>query len=315
MANSPSILCPVDFSDASRTALCYAAAIADHFGARLTVLTVDDPLLAEVAATTGRVPSLGSETERELRKLVTDTLPVPQRSPKTIDVRVAVGKPAAQILQAATDVATELIVMSSQGRSGVRKLFFGSTTERVLRETTVPVLVTPEDHARVTSLEDAGTRIHRIVAPVDLTASSPRQVMVAAGIARALSVPLILAHVIEPVFVPPRVRLVVPGSDAARRDDREQQLAALATSTGSKETIETLVVSGEPSEEIVKLATTRNAGLIVMGLHSSALFGPRMGSVTYRVLCLTHALVLALPPEPSIASAVTHTAGLTHVVV
>jgi hypothetical protein len=38
--------------------------------------------------------------------------------------------------------------------------------------------------------------------------------------------------------------------------------------------------------------------LIVMGLHSSPLLGPRMGSVTYRVLCLAHRLVLAVPPEP-----------------
>jgi hypothetical protein len=35
-----------------------------------------------------------------------------------------------------------------------------------------------------------------------------------------------------------------------------------------------------------------------MGLHSSAVLGPRMGSVTYRVLCLAHRLVLALPPLP-----------------
>jgi len=38
-------------------------------------------------------------------------------------------------------------------------------------------------------------------------------------------------------------------------------------------------------------------GAIVMGLHSSPLTAARMGSVTYRVLCLTRKLVLALPPE------------------
>jgi nucleotide-binding universal stress UspA family protein len=244
------------------------------------------------------VPSLQGETERELRKLVAETLAAPD-VPTAIDLRVAIGKPAPRILQAAKDVAAGLIVMSSQGRSGVRKMFFGSTTERVLRETTVPVLVTPEDHARVLSLEDVGRRIHRIIAPVDLTDSSARQVTTAAGIASALSVPLILAYVIEPIFVPPRVRDVVPGSDRARREYAEQQLAELARQAGSDGAVETVVVSGEPSEEIVTLAATRNAGLIVMGLHSSPLFGPRMGSVTYRVLCLTDTVVLALPPVPS----------------
>ena len=59
------------------------------------------------------------------------------------------------------------------------------------------------------------------------------------------------------------------------------------------------MLAGEPSEEIVKLADTRDVSLIVMGLHSSAFLGPRMGSVTYRVLCLTRAAVLALPPQPA----------------
>jgi nucleotide-binding universal stress UspA family protein len=314
MANPPSVLCPIDFSDASRAALCYAAAIADHFGARLTVLTVDDPLLAEVAATTGRVPSFRYESERELRDLVAETLPATRRGAATIDLRVVLGRPAAEILHAARDVAADLIVMSSHGRSGMRKMFFGSTTERVLRETTVPVLVTPEDHPSVVSLEDASKTLRRIIAPVDLTDASSRQVTVTAGIAKALSIPLLLTYVIEPVFVPPRVRAVLPGSDAARREFAEQQLATLATEAASTDAVETLVVSGEPSEEIVKLAETRNAGLIVMGLHSSGVFGPRMGSVTYRVLCLTHALVLALPPEPSKSASTTQARTLTHVV-
>ena len=41
----PSILCPIDYSDASAAALRYAAAIAEHFFTRLIVLNVEDPLL------------------------------------------------------------------------------------------------------------------------------------------------------------------------------------------------------------------------------------------------------------------------------
>ena len=299
MTYRPSLLCPVDFSEPSRAALRYAAAIADHFGALLTVVTVDDPLLTEVAATTGRMRSLAQETEDELRRFVDESLAQPSLDPKTIAFRVAIGKPAPTILRTAHEVAAELIVMSSHGPSGVRKMFFGSTTERVLRETTIPVLVTPVDREQPVSVSQASHHVRRILAPVDLTAASPQQVKVAAGLAGAIDVPLILAHVLEPVFVPPAVRLAVPGSDAARRDDADARLAALAASAGPTVTIETLVVGGDPSEEIVKLADTRDARLIVMGLHSSGLLGPRMGSVTYRVLCLANAFVLALPPAPA----------------
>ena len=302
MTHRPSVVCPVDFSDASRDALRYAAGIADHVGARLMVLTVDDPLLASVAVETGRMPALADETGRELRRFVADAMSGPSYAASTIDFRVTVGKPAAEILRVAREAEAELIVMSSQGRSGLSKRFFGSTAERVLRETSIPVLVTPRQGGQAGSLEEMSRHIRRIVAPVDLTDASVHQVRVAAGLAVGLSLPLIVAHVLEPVFVPPRVRLAVPGSDAARRADAEARLLTVAGAADPAAAIETVVLSGDPSEEIVKLANTRGAGVIVMGLHSSGTLGSRMGSETYRVLCLTHTLVLALPPVAAASS-------------
>jgi nucleotide-binding universal stress UspA family protein len=119
---------------------------------------------------------------------------------------------------------------------------------------------------------------------------------VARGIAVALGVPLLISHVLESVYIPPRVRLAIPGSDNERRANAEAGLLRLVDASGTQPAVETLVLSGDPSEEIVRLAETRHAGLVVMGLHSSGVLGPRMGSVTYRVLCLTQSLVLALPP-------------------
>ena len=55
-------------------------------------------------------------------------------------------------------------------------------------------------------------------------------------------------------------------------------------------------LNAERRQELVKVAHYRHAGLIVMGLHGSPPLGPRMGSVTYRLLCLSQVLVLALPP-------------------
>ena len=49
MISPRSVICPVDFSDASRGALRYAAVVANYFHAELTVLTVTDPLLTEAA--------------------------------------------------------------------------------------------------------------------------------------------------------------------------------------------------------------------------------------------------------------------------
>lgn len=294
----PSVLCPIDFSDPSRAALAYAAAIAVHFAARLTVLTVDDPLLAEAAATAGLVPSLAQETEQELHRFCTEVLGERIMGPKQLESRVRTGKPAVEILRAARETATDLIVMSSRGYTGVRKMFFGSTTERVLRETSVPVLVTPPERPQGQSLTDVARHVSRVLVPVDLTSASSRQVSIAARIAEALSIPLLIVHVVDPIPIPIRVRFALSGADSARRALAEEKVDEIAASAVGHPKIETIVLGGDPADEIVKLSEARHANLIVMGLHSSEPCGPRMGSVTYRVVALTRTLVLALPPTP-----------------
>jgi hypothetical protein len=62
---------------------------------------------------------------------------------------------------------------------------------------------------------------------------------------------------------------------------------------------EILIASGRPAEEIARWADVNRAGLLVMALHSDAYGGPRLGSVTYRVIAMTGVLTLALPPARS----------------
>jgi nucleotide-binding universal stress UspA family protein len=299
--NAPSLLCPIDFSEYSRQALAHAAAIAGHFGARLIALSVDDPFLTEAATAAGFTPSPAEETRRELQRFCADTL-VSFSGPAAIEYSVRVGKPATEILREAQDRHVDLIVMSSHGRSGMRKLFFGSTTERVLRETSVPVLVTRDWRRPFSSLSELARYITAVMAPVDFTPPSLHQLAIASGLAKSLSARLIAVHVVEPLFVPHRLRLALSGAEHEHRSAAGEKLAALVGAVGGAQRSESMVLLGEPSEEIVKLADARNAGLIVMGLHSSGPLGPRMGSVTYRVLCQTEALVLALPPHVVSAS-------------
>jgi nucleotide-binding universal stress UspA family protein len=302
--NAPSLLCPIDFSEFSRQALAYAATIAGHFGARLIVLSVDDPFLTEAAGAAGFTPSTAEETRRELERFCGETLSA-YAGPVTVEYTVRVGKPATEILREAQDRHVDLIVMSSHGRSGKGKLFFGSTTERVLRETSVPVLVTREWRRPFASLSDLARDIRGVMAPVDFTPESSHQLSIANSLAMGLSARLIAVHVLEPLFIPQRVRAALSGAEHARRSQAEERLAALVAGVGPQQRSESIVLLGDPSEEIVKLAKARNVGLIVMGLHSSGAFGPRMGSVTYRVLCQTDALVLALPPHVVRAASLT----------
>jgi hypothetical protein len=136
-----------------------------------------------------------------------------------------------------------------------------------------------------------------VLVPVDLTGTSHHQVSIAGAVAQGLSVPLMLLHVLERVVIPMRVRMALSGADATRRSEAEEQLLALSRAVPEAVNVETLVLMGDVAEETVKLAEARRANLIVMALQSSELFGPRIGSVTYRVVALARTLVLALPAQ------------------
>ena len=290
----PPVLCPIDFSDSSRGALRYANAIAAHVGARLRVLVVNDPLLLEASMLTTGASELTDETVREMQRFVKQTLGT--HAAQDIDFEVAAGKPAPEILRVSRERQSGLIVMASHGVSGFRKLFFGSTTERVLRETSVPTLVTSGTDVGPADFEELRKAVRRVLVPVDLTKATTQQVTTARQISQAIAVPLLLAHVIEPVRALSG-HPALPTVETERRYRAEAELERLTRDAADGTTPETLIAYGEPAEEIAKVAEDRGAGLIVMGLHSSPVLGPRMGSVTYRVLCLAHRLVLALPPE------------------
>ena len=293
----PSILCPVDFSDASAGALRYAAAVASHFATRLIVLTVEDPLLTEAADLGTGIRWDPEHCKQEMAEFTARTFGPQSPLLATLEYDVAVGKPAPEILRVARERSCDLIVISTHGLTGIRKLFFGSTTERVLRETTRPVLITPPVDPGPVSLDDARRILRRIVVPVDLSPASRHQAAIAAGLAKAAGVPLILVHVIEPVKSRLAARLHLAGVEANRRAVAEDELQAIAASLPPSAQTEALLAYGDPAEELAKVAHDRGAGLVVMGLHGSPVLGPRMGSVTYRMLCLVHTLVLALPPE------------------
>jgi len=292
------ILCPIDFSEPSRGALRYAAIAASYAGESLTLLTVNDPLLEQAAAMANGPGSLDADARRELERFVNDTFS--GRPPGVrIDIAVATGKPDAEILRTAAERKARLIVMSSRGATGIRKLFLGSVTERVLRATTVPVLVTPAAETGPVTADDIRKTIRRILVPVDITIAGSMEQTVegARQIGLILGAQILLVHVVEPV------RAMVPGHafaanvDNERRDQAEQRLQAFVEKLPDEPRVEPLVVFGEPAEEVAKIATDRQAALVVMGLHASAVAGARMGSVTYRVLSVTHGLVLALPPS------------------
>lgn len=144
------ILVPLDQSKLSEKALPYALHIAPPDG-KITLLTVfQDP--ATITAYAGTVaPALLPNEEGNLRSdmlihaenylnNVVANLPA---SEVEIEVSVQMAAPADGIVDYATDVDIDVIVMCTHGRTGVNRWFMGSITQKVLSVAPCPVIVIP----------------------------------------------------------------------------------------------------------------------------------------------------------------------------
>lgn len=136
------ILCPVDFSPASREVVGYAGTLALRFHADLTVLhSVYDPL----EITCSHIPhppleQLREEMIRVAEKAIQDLVNRKLRCLPRAKAVVVAGPPFQQIIRYVQGHVVDLIVMGTQGLSGLDHLIMGSTAERVIRQAPCPVL-------------------------------------------------------------------------------------------------------------------------------------------------------------------------------
>lgn len=130
------IVCPVDFSEQSLTALRQALAIARWHEADVRVLHVEDRLLQTARADMRFRSHVSPTPEEELRAFAERA----GASPRPVDVRVTAGEPAPAIIEHAKREAADLIVMGAQTRGALDRMLFGSTTRRVIRAARCPVL-------------------------------------------------------------------------------------------------------------------------------------------------------------------------------
>jgi nucleotide-binding universal stress UspA family protein len=289
-----SILCPVDFSQHSRDALRYAVAVAQRFGGRVTAVFVNDPLLLAAAGnfSGGRrkfVQQARIELERFVKRSVAAVSPVDP----DVALVLASGNPADEILTTAARLGSDLIVIGTEGLSGFQKLFFGSTTEQVLRRVAIPALAIPPSRGR----RSRGGRprpIKRVLAPLDLAGEWQSDAIRAATVAAAFDAELVLVHVLSKIQTPPWLRLA--GAHHPRRVVKARRaLDRVRRKLAPDLRITSHVLEGNPAHEIARL-TTGAPSLVVMSLRGGAgVFGARRGAIAYHVLTHSATPVLALP--------------------
>lgn len=134
------IVCPVDFSNDAFAALDYAAALAQQHHAKLILLHVVDNPLTEFYGTHGA--TYYAEVDHAIEKskdLLAEAIRT-HAAQVPCDIVVKHGKPYDEILELAAGAHADMIVMSTHGHTGPRRLIIGSVAEKVVRTAPCPVL-------------------------------------------------------------------------------------------------------------------------------------------------------------------------------
>lgn len=281
------ILCPVDFSECSARALAFAMRVGAWYGAKLRVVHVQPPLppstLNALAATSRDLAAknLQAQVERcrlpgvEVEAVLVESAETPER-----------------ILESAESFDADLIVTGSHGRSGVQRVLLGSVVEALLHRVVRPVLVVPM-HLDTPSVHNA--TFARIVCAVDFAAASLNALALALSLAEESDARLTLLHVVEaPASLShapqPLDRFVAPIRAQAKASAMEQLQHLVPEHAVDYCHVETAVVEGTISGQLLRTATERQADLIVMGVHGRnafdlAFFGSTSKDVIRQATC------------------------------
>jgi nucleotide-binding universal stress UspA family protein len=139
------VLVPVDFSENSRLGIEYGLRFAREFGADVVLFhsVFVTPFVLGDEYTAREVPNLialqQDYAEEEMEKLRKEV----RAKGTEVQTEIAFGSPVEQINDYVTKEDVDLVVTSTHGRSGLERLFIGSTAERIVRYAPSPVLVVP----------------------------------------------------------------------------------------------------------------------------------------------------------------------------
>lgn len=142
------ILVPTDGSDAAEAAVDHAVDLAERYGARLHALYVVDIDAVSFSLGTEQVDRIRAghfgemaELEERARAATGRVADAARDRGVEVEEHFAAGRPHAVIADTAEALDSDLVVIGSHGRSGIKRVLLGSVTERVLRSTHRPVLV------------------------------------------------------------------------------------------------------------------------------------------------------------------------------
>lgn len=254
------ILYLTDFSRSAEAALPFAKAMARAFDGKVYALHVLVPDF-----TSYLTPESPREALEQQERIAASKM-------DTVDSKFK-GMPHESLIERADSLwqvldpklkqcGVDLVVLGTHGRTGLRKFVMGSTAERVLRKSTVPVMTVGPG---VTASLPAEGAFRRIVLATDLREDCKNATAYAVSLAQESEAELTLLHVIE--HNPRRSKRKPEAVSVAEAMHRLQAEVPPEADLWCRP--ETAVKLGSPGPKIVEAAKHRKADLIVLGVRDA----------------------------------------------
>ena len=185
------IVVPLDGSKLAEAPLDYAVWLAHKSAAELQLMHVYN----------NRVPAvsryLGNRIERTMRRSV-----LAYRAPVNVKPVIAAGDAATQITKHVEDNDVDLIIMSTHGRSGIKRWMMGSVADKVVRYSNRPVRLIKSFESKVPDSEEYDKKVLVLLDGSELSEQILPYAAYHAGLSGG---ELILLNVCEPPDVAPAV--------------------------------------------------------------------------------------------------------------
>ena len=280
------ILAATDFSTRSNRALRQAGLLAQASDAHLALVHVVDD---------DQPQALVAMEKREAERILTEQISVMSEL-REVQCRPMVvgGSPFSGILQAATEVRADLVVMGAHRKQLLRDIFVGTTVERVIRTGPFPVLMVNNE---------AQHRYEKVVAPVDMSEPSANALRMANAAGLVGGVRATLLHAFQPLA---KGKMFIAGADQASIDESvaserqramDELIAFLVANDLASQGWSLRIEEGGPVEVISRAIDEMHPDLLVMGTHGrNGLLKALIGSVTEEALRSFNVDILAVPP-------------------
>ena len=250
-----------------------------------------DATVAVLTVGTLDAPPRDAQTMTELRAAVhRKARSVAERAAKTlrrrwprVDVITREGDPRVEIVHVADEMRIGMIVLGARGLGRIKRFLIGSTSLAAARYAPCPVAI----------VRGRPPKTGRVLVPIDSSRGSRAALRFLSMSELAHDRRVTVLHVLPDAVADGRRSRAKSvddrNSDEAARKQRAEAETLLreagAALEESRRSVETVVAVGDPAREIVRIARTRNVGLVMLGARGLGTLGRVfLGSVSETVL-------------------------------